>query len=233
MRVPNALRGRLKHFSVALTVAIIFFAGFALGNQYAVGTAQGNSTSVPPDVQDAFAPFWQVYNLIQSDYINKVDTATLVDGAAKGMVDALNDQFSGYMNPDEYKLLNSDLSGEFDGIGVVIHTDETTGKIEVVGLLEGAPAQNSGIRPGDIFLAVDGTDVTGMNQTDLAALVRGAEGTPVTIRVGRGDQTLDFTITRAHITVPNVESQILDNNIAYIKLNQFTATARADLDSAI
>ena len=72
-------------------------------------------------------------------------------------------------------------------------------------MLDGAPAAGAGILPGDIFTAVDGTDVTGMNQTDLAALVRGAEGTDVKITVRRGDQSIDFTITRAHITVPNIE----------------------------
>src|SRR5690606_18309791 len=99
----------------------------------------------------------------------------------KGLVDALGDQYSGYMTPQEYDLLNSDLNGEFEGIGVVIHTDEDTQHIEVIGLLEGAPAQAAGVRPGDIFTAVDGVDVTSMNQTELAVRVRGREGTQVLV----------------------------------------------------
>ena len=232
MNLPSIPRGRFQHFTAALVVALIFFAGFALGNQYAVGKAQ-STTTAPPDAQKAFEPFWQVYNLIQSEYIDKVDSAKLVDGATKGLVDALGDQFSGYMNPEDYKLINSDLTGEFNGIGVIIHTDDKSGAITVVGLLNGAPAASAGIQPGDIFTAVDGTDVTGMNQTDLAALVRGQEGTDVKITVKRGDQTMDFTIKRAHITVPNVESKVLADNIGYIKLNQFTATSRADIDAAL
>ncbi len=232
MNLLNASRRRLQHFSAAFVVAVIFFAGFALGNQYAVGTAQSNTTP-PPGAEQDFAPFWQVYNMIQSDYIDKVDTATLVDGATKGLVNSLGDQYSGYMNPEVYGLINSDLSGEFNGIGVIIHTDETTKAITVVGLLDGAPAAASGIQPGDIFVAVDGKDVTGMNQTDLAGLVRGAEGTDVTITMLRGDKHIDFTITRAHITVPNIETKVLNDNVGYIKLNQFTATARADLDQAL
>ncbi len=223
---------RRRDFGIALIVAVIFFAGFALGNQYAVGRAQ-SSTSEPAEAEQAFQPFWQVYNLIQSQYIDKVDTATLVDGATKGLVDSLGDQFSAYMDPKTYALVNSDLSGQFSGIGVVIRTDETTGQIQVISLLSGSPAQTAGIEPGDIFLAVNGTDVTGMNQTDLAGLVRGAPGTKVTITVKRGAQTLDIPITRAEITVPNTTTKILDHNIAYIQLNQFTATARADLDAAL
>jgi carboxyl-terminal processing protease len=232
MNLPSIPRGRFQHFTVALVVTLIFFVGFALGNQYGVGKAQ-SATSAPPDAEQAFQPFWQVYNLIQSEYIDKVDTAKLVDGATKGLVDALGDQFSGYMNPELYKLVNSDLTGEFNGIGVIIHTDDKTGEITVVGLLDGAPAAAAGIQPGDIFTAVNDTDVTGMNQTDLAALVRGAEGTNVKITVERGDQSMDFNIKRAHITVPNIESKVLDDNVGYIKLNQFTASARQDLDNAL
>ncbi len=232
MNLPVVPRGRFQHVTAALIVALIFFGGFALGNQYAVGRAQDN-TSEPAGAEQAFQPFWQVYNLIQNEYIDKVDTATLVDGATKGMVNALGDQFSSYMDPKTYKLVNSDLSGEFNGIGVIIHVDETTGQIVVAGLLDGAPAAAAGIQPGDIFATVNGTDVTGMNQADLAALVRGDEGTPVKITVRRGEQKLDFDITRAHITVPNVESKVLPDNVGYVKLNQFTATARADLDSAL
>jgi carboxyl-terminal processing protease len=223
---------RRRHLSTAVVVIIIFLAGFALGNQYAVGNAQGD-TSPPPDAQKAFEPFWQVYNLIQSDYIDEIDVEKLVDSATRGLVDALDDPYSGYMNAELYALTNSDLEGEFDGIGVVIHTIEETGQIEVVGLLEGAPAAGSGIQPGDIFAAVDGIDVTHKDQTELAALVRGPEGTDVTITMLRGDERIDFVITRAHITVPNIESRVLDNNIGYIKLNQFSATARNDIDGAL
>ncbi len=232
MKFLTVRRGRLQHLSLVLIVTVIFLAGFMVGNQFAVGKAQSDTTP-PPEAEKAFESFWQVYNLIQSDYIDKVDTNTLVDGATKGLVDSLGDQFSSYMNPEVYKLVNSDLSGQFDGIGVVIHTIDGTKQIEVVGLLDGAPAQGVGIQPGDIFTAVNGVDVTQMDQTQLAALVRGPEGTDVTITMKRGDKLIDFTIKRAHITVPNAESQVLPGNIGYIKLNQFTATARADLDTAL
>lgn len=230
MHLTN-FRGRTQHFSAALVVVVIFFAGFALGNQYAVGIAQGN-VNPPPEAVSAFEPFWQVFNLIRSDYLDKVDIDKLVDGATNGLIDTLNDPYSGYMNPELYDLMNSDISGEFDGIGVVIHSREETGEIEVVGVIEGAPAQTAGVRPGDVLSAVDDQPVTGMSQTQLAVLVRGAEGTQVKITMRRGEELIDFNITRAHITVPNIETEVVDD-IAYIKLNQFTANARADIDAAL
>lgn len=224
-------RGRMQHFSVALVVVVIFFAGFALGNQYAIGNAQGN-VNPPPEAVSAFEPFWQVFNLIQSDYLDKVDMNKLVDGATNGLMNALGDPYSGYMNPELYDLMNSDMSGEFDGIGVVIHTDIETGEIRVVGMIEGAPAQIAGIKTGDVLTAVDDKPVTGMSQTELAVLVRGAEGTQVKVTMRRGEELIDFTVTRAHITVPNTETQVVDD-IGYIRLNQFTANARADIDAAL
>ncbi len=231
MRFSHQFRGRLKHLSAALIVALVFTAGFALGSERGLTQAQSD-TEAPAEAKQAFEPFWQVYNLIQSDYIETIDMNLLVDGAISGMVDALEDQYSGYMNPDVYDLLNSDLEGEIEGIGVVIHTIEDTGEIEVVGILDGAPAQSAGILPGDVFVTVDDEEVTGMNQTELAVLVRGRAGTTVDITLRREEALIDFTITRARIVIPNVEYEVLDGDYGYVKLNQFTVEARSELNNA-
>jgi carboxyl-terminal processing protease len=232
MRQQDALGGRFRHFATVMVIVVVFVAGFALGNLNAIGAAQGDTT-VPRDVEDAFAPMWQVYNLIQSEYIDAVDLNVLVDGAVTGMVDALGDQFSGYMDPQTYAFVNDDLEGEIEGIGVVIRTDEDTNEIEVVGVLAGAPAQAAGILPGDVFYEVNGTSAIGMSQLELAGVVRGPEGTNVAITMRRGDELVQFTITRARIVIPNVESRVLGDDIGYIKLNQFSATARQDIDAAL
>lgn len=232
MQHTDAIGGRFRHFATVIVIVVVFFAGFAVGNLNAIGAAQGD-TSVPREVEEAFAPLWQTYNLIQSDYIDPVELEVLVDGAVTGMVEALGDQFSGYMDPETYAFLNDDLEGEIEGIGVVIRTIEETQEIEVVGVLDGAPAKAAGILPGDIFYAVNGTTVLGMSQLDLAGEVRGPEGTDVTITMRRGDELIDFTITRARIVIPNVESEVLEDQFGYIKLNQFSATARQDIDAAL
>ena len=94
-------------------------------------------------------------------------------------------------------------------------------------------AQEAGILIGDIFVEVDGVDVIGLSQLELAALVGGEKRTRVTIVMLRGDQRVTFEMTRARIEIPNVESEIVDNNIAYVKLNQFSAEARGELEQAI
>src|SRR5690606_36341110 len=100
------------------------------------------------------------YNLIQSNYIDDVPTNVLVDGAINGMVEALDDQFSGYMDPSVYNLINQELSGEINAIGVVIETLDETNEVRVVSVMEGSPAQAAGIQPGDISAKVDGEDVS-------------------------------------------------------------------------
>ena len=231
MKFSRTFSGRLQHLSAAFLLTMVFIAGFALGSQNAITEAQA-SISAPSEVEDSFEPFWQVFNLIRADYIDDVDVSVLVDGAITGMVDALEDQYSGYMDPSVYDLLNSDLEGEIEGIGVVIHTKEETGEIEVVGVLDSAPAKTAGIMPGDVFVAVDGEDVIGINQTELAVLVRGPQGSTVTITMRRGEELIDFTLTRERIIIPNVETEMLDGDIGYIKLNQFTSEARPELDAA-
>jgi carboxyl-terminal processing protease len=157
----------------------------------------------------------------------------LVDGAIQGMVEALDDPYSGYMSPEIFQSENEELSGEIQGIGVVIHTDEETGEIVVIDVIEGAPAQVEGVMNGDIIIAVDGEPVLDMGDVGPAGNIRGPEGTDVTITVRRDVEELDFTITRARIEVPNIEAEIVGDNIAYIRLYTFSANAREQLDAAI
>jgi carboxyl-terminal processing protease len=228
MRIPGASG---KTFTTSLLIGgVIFLAGFAAGTISSVISAQGSGVS--DEAREAFSPVWDVLQLIQDQYIDDVPAQALADGALHGMVDALGDQFSGYMSPDEYDLLSADLSGEIEGIGVVIRTDEAAGIVEVVGVLDGAPAQSAGVLPGDVFVAIDGAPVEQMNQLELAGRVRGPEGTVVSITMRRGDELIDFDITRARITIPNVESRILDGDIAYVRLNQFADSSREDIDRA-
>lgn len=216
--------------SVLLFLAV-FTAGFALGNLNTPSVAQ----TAFGDTEEAFAPLYQVFNLIQSEYVDAdiVEVPDLVDGAIQGMVDSLGDQYSGYMAPTMYDMFNTDLSGDVEGIGVVIRTIEETGEIEVVNVLEGAAARQAGVLPGDIFWEVEGQSVAGMNQTELAGIVRGPAGTDVTITFKRDEEFIELTITRVRFSVPIVTSEILDGDIAYIALAEFNGNARTAIQEAL
>ncbi|HEX2907863.1 MAG TPA: S41 family peptidase [Phototrophicaceae bacterium] len=232
MKPLRAVWQRLRPFQASFLIVGVFVAGFILGNQYHVSQAQSD-IDPPSDAGETFAPFWQVYNLIQDAYLEPVDNDKLVDGAIQGMVDSLGDQFSGYMSPEVYPLMNADLSGSVEGIGALVETVEETGEVRIASVMEGSPAEAAGVKGGDIFVAVDGEDVAGMTQLELVAKVRGPAGSVVTITFRRGEDLLDFDITRAKIDIPVVEYEVLDNNVGYIKLREFSATARVKLDEAL
>jgi carboxyl-terminal processing protease len=223
------LVGRLLP-TMTLTI-VIFTVGFIVGTQSNITFAQDN-TQPPPEAREAFGAFWQTFNLIQDDYLEDVPVETLVDGALTGMMDVLGDEFSSYMNPELFPLLNQDLEGSITGIGVVIRTNEAE-EIEVVGLLEDSPAEKAGVLPGDIFAEVDGQNMLGVSQSELAAVVRGEEGTTVEITFRRGEELIELSIVRARIEIPNIETDKLEGGIGYVALNQFSPNAREELEGAI
>lgn len=228
----NSLRALLgRHLTSLMLFAVVFGIGFAAGAQSTFTLAQ-TTTQPPPEAAEAFGAFWQTFNLINADYIDKVPTEQLVNGAIDGMMNALGDQFSGYMNPEVFPLLNQDLEGEISGIGVVIRTNDAN-EIEVVGILENTPAQRAGVLPGDVFAEVNGRSMSGVNQTELATLVRGPVGTTVDIVFRRGTTLVSLTIERARIEVPNIEAEVVAEGIGHIRLNSFTPNARVELETAI
>lgn len=223
-----------RHFYTGLLFIAIFAVGFALGNARSASQAQNSADVLPPaDADENFAAFWEVYNLIQKNYVEVPEAEVLVNGAIKGLVDALGDQYSAYIEPDFFQFVDDGLSGSIEGIGVVISEIEETGEIEIVNVLEGTPAEASGLREGDVFIEVNGEAVIGFTYLELAARVRGPAGSTVDLKMRRGEEELEFTVERARIEIPNVESEVFEGGIGYVKLNQFSAPARAQIDEAL
>lgn len=227
------IRKNLSKISTALLLVLVFAAGFVIGNEISISNAQDIPAAIG-DTDEAFAPLFEVYQAIQARYVdaNDVEVPELVNGAITGMVDALGDPYSSYLDPSAYEQFTSDLSGNVEGIGVVIRTDEDTGEIFVVSLIKGAAAEAAGVQPGDIFVEVDGESVVGYNQSDLATLVRGPAGTDVTVTFRRSGELITIDITRVRFEVPNVEAEVLDGNIAYISMAEFSDTSRIQLEEA-
>lgn len=222
-----------QRLQIAALVVIVFLAGAVFGSQFSISQAQNSDITLPEDAQAAFEPLFETYNLIQRQYIDPTEATNLADGAIKGMVEALEDEYSGYVDPEHFPFISDDLSGEIEGIGVVITEVEDTGEIEVVNVLPDTPAERNGIEVGDIFMVVDGEDVVGLSTLELATRVRGPAGSTVDLTMRRDGELVDFTIERAAIEVPIVESELLDGNVAYVKLTQFAANARDQVDLAL
>ena len=211
---------------------VLFVAGFLLGNQLLILQAQNQR--IPDEAQAELFVIYEQYQYIKDNYVNQpVDMAVLVDGALAGMVDALQDEYSGYMNPDSFTSFSGSFSGDMEGIGAIIRSDLDAGIIEIADVLPNGPAEKSGVRPGDVFISVDGEPVAGMSQTDLVTRVRGRAGTTVVIVFERGDKQLTFEIVRERFEIPSVFSEVLEDNIGYISFFDFNQRTRGQIDAAL
>ena len=228
---------RTRSLRPILLLLAVLLLGFFLGSAHRALDAQV-SPALSADEKQLFDAFWQVWGHIRDDFVSPdgqiPDASLLVDGAIRGMTDALGDEHSGYLNSQQYPVMQEDWAGAVDGIGAVVERDDDSGQQRIAWVLPGTPAETAGLAAGDVFLQVDGLDVREASQLELAALVRGPVGTDVHLLMERGEVRLGFTITRARIEIPNVESHRLEGTgIGYIQLQHFSANARQQLDEAL
>lgn len=232
MESKRRLPEHIRTIQFVILIAVVFVAGALFGSQYSISEAQGGDLTLSQEDEEAFEPLIQAYNLIQRTYIDPVETNTLINGAITGMVDSIGDRFSLYIDP-EINSLDTRLSGEYEGIGAVIGLIEETEQIEIRSVFEGSPAEQAGLQPGDIFIAVDDTDVTGYNTAELSAIVRGPGGTDVVLTMSRNGEEFQVTVTRDTVEITYVTADILENDILYIELTQFSANAREQIDEVL
>jgi len=149
------------------------------------------------------------------------------------MLDSLGDIHTGYLDPDEYAEATMPLEGSYGGIGAYV--DASGDFLTIISPMPGSPAEEAGLRAGDMVIAVDGKDVTGVDPNIVLKSVRGDEGTSVILTIKREDKAepFDVTIQREIITIASVEYRMLDENIGYIGLLQFADTTTADLKKAL
>lgn len=194
----------------------------------------GAETATPQDLQTLFKPFWEAWEIVHENYVDQpVDDVKLMRGAIEGMLAALGDPHTGYMDPQTYKEANEELSGEYEGIGAWV---DTTGEyLTIVSPMEGSPAEAAGLLPGDQIIAIDGEDMTGVDAELARRKVLGPASTTVTLTVLREGEPepLEFVITRVHISVKSVEYEMLENDIAYVKLVTFGDKTTAELRAAL
>lgn len=162
----------------------------------------------------------EVYRALSSKFDGNLDKQKLIEGAARGLVDAAGDEYTTYMTSDEMKELQTDLSGEIEGIGVEIGQNKD-GYLSVISVLDDSPAIKAGLKAGDLIEKIDGRDSLKWNASQGASKVRGKSGTQVKLTIVRDNEEKEFTITRAKIDNPSVKWEIKNNNIGYMRISTF------------
>ena len=170
----------------------------------------------------------KIVNIIDKYSLYDVDDKKLADFAATGLAVSLNDHYTNYYNKEEFASFNTNLSNSFYGVGIVISVDADANKLIVVSPIEGGPSANAGILPGDYIVKVDDVEYTADQMNDAVSVMRGdnleeKKGTKVTITVERDGTLYDYEITRDIVNVKSVDSKMIENKTAYIRINSFNA----------
>ncbi len=169
---------------------------------------------------DAMAPITEVWELVTTRYYAQpVNEEALVSGAIEGMLAALEDTHTRYLSPEAEAAARASMQGEFQGIGAEVESID--GNITIVSPIDGSPAQAAGLQPGDILRQADGVDLTGMDISAAAGLVRGPAGTAVSLLIERDGETFRIDIVRDVIKLDSVRGEMLAEGVAYIRLSQF------------
>jgi carboxyl-terminal processing protease len=191
-------------------------------------------TATPDELETLFVPFWEAWNIVHDQYVEQpVDDGVLMQGAIRGMLDALGDEQTFYMEPEIYQSESSSLQGQYEGIGA--HVDTEGDYLTIVSPIEGSPAEKAGLMPGDKIIAIDGEDMTGVSPEEARQKVLGPAGTEVTLTVAREGESepLKFVITRDEITLRSAEGKMLENGIGYVDINTFGDQTTRELRDAL
>lgn len=231
-----------KRLKVSLiAIAAIVVAVLVFGGGYVVGGGAGQSANTSQKQQNgptqsaAQELVDQAWNAVYKNYVDptKLDSTALSHGAIKGLISSLNDPYSSFLDPEMYKLFESDLQGTFQGIGAQVNLNKD-GQPTIVAPLENSPAQKVGIKTGDVILEVDGKSTKGMSLTEAVLSIRGPAGTSVKLTIQReGESTpVEITVVRAQISSFTVNWE-MKGDIAYIKISEFGSKTNMELNNAL
>jgi len=197
-------------------------------------TSVVNADGTTVNRDELFKPFWQAWDLVHQDFFKQpVNDEKLMQGAIRGMMQSLGDPHSSYMDPDEYRQMSDPLEGEYEGIGAVV--DITGEYVTLISFFPGSPAELAGLKSGDMVVAVNGEDMTGIDGNLVLRQIRGPAGTEVTLTLKRKDQDdpIVATVKREKIQMNSVESKMLDGDIGYIQLLTFGEKTNDEMKQAI
>lgn len=184
--------------------------------------------------------FNYVFDQILQNYVDELDPKILYEGALKGMMEAIGDPYTVYLDPDSMRGMNDTTSGNFGGVGLTIskpteNTQEKPAYVEVASPVEDSPGAKAGIQSGDKIIAIEGEPTPPMTMNEVLLKLRGEIGTPVTITILRGaNMKFDVTLVRALIEVPTVKYGMIEGtSIGYVRLIQFTPETPVRLQDAL
>ena len=203
----------------------------------AAPSGHAGQAAPPPQVRDPgqLERVEEVLRRLDAEAVRAPDSDALVEGAVRGLVEALDDPYAEYYDGEEFTAFNRSLDGEFSGVGLLLNDTRGHRKgLLIADVIDGTPAARAGILKGERIVSVDGADVRDKPTDAVVNLVKGRAGTQVTLGLTGGPQgRREVTLTREVFEVPNLESERLSDGSGYVKLQQFTQGSGSDVRRAV
>ena len=190
------------------------------------------SFSENTDIYKKIDLFGEVLEKISKEYVDEVDQSKSMDSAINGLLQSL-DPYSAYMTPESFEGMQTETSGEFGGLGIEVGMEASV--VKVISPIDNTPASKAGLKAGDYIVKINNTQVQGKSLMEAVDLMRGPVGSSIEITVRRRGvkKALIFNITREVIQVQSVKSELIDNNIGYIRLTSFNENSSEQIKEKI
>ncbi len=213
---------------IVLILATVLFLGaaapYASAQLFAPYQTQEETVTIPKSEYERYqkyAALDQIADYIGEYYYTETDIDTLIEGAKRGMVAALDDPYSYYYDSEQFSDMWEEDEGEYAGIGIQISASYITELCTIIRAFEGSPAEEAGLRKGDVLVTVEELDVNAYTLQEAVDIMRGTVGEPVHLSVLRDNEILEFDIVRAVVHVNRVSSMMLEGGVGYILLYEF------------
>ena len=212
---------RLKHIAVFVLIIAVYLVGLNVGEGNIRFSSMNNINKGLSSNID-YSSVNQLYQLLRNNYDGNLTNTQVLDGLKTGLANSTNDPYTEYFSASQTKAFNDELNGSFSGIGAQMGKN-SDGQIIIETPIAGFPAEKAGLKAQDIVTEINGTSTTNMLIDVAVNKIRGPINTYVSLSVVRDkSQRLTFKIKRENITVPSVNSKVINNNIGYIQITQFT-----------
>ncbi|MEA3459252.1 MAG: S41 family peptidase [Chloroflexota bacterium] len=228
------LRGFVRVLIVAVLATVVVSAAFLAGF-----VASSSLAAAPPaaagECEESFDLFWEAWHVLKRDFYGELPSPKgMTYGAIRGVLATLDDEHTVLVDPQQAAIFREDMKGSFEGIGATVRM-RADGRLVIVQPLEGQPAAKAGLMPGDIVLKVDEAAIKDMSIIEAISLIRGPAGTKVRLTILRPgvEEPLVVEITRQKIEIQIVETRMLEGQIAYVKLTEFSTGATEKFKEAL
>ena len=206
----------------ALSSAVTFF----------MVAPRGDSPAAAPAQKETYHKLDEIQELVDEKFIGEIDWKVVEDTAATGMIAGLGDRWSYYMSAESYQSYQDQVNNSYVGVGITVRQRED-GYLDILEVVENGPAGKAGVEPGGVVVRVGDQDISAIGLDGATVLIKGEEGTDVTLTIRYDEVEKDFTMTRAYFEVPVAEGQMLEDGIGLVAIENFDSRCADETIAAI